>query len=172
MLALGPIGAHRKQLGTFATVPHSRQGGFVKGLNQGSGMCGSAERNLGRPGVLLVRLEPMYSLLAQSTEPGGGTTLYHESTWLSQDCVCVFKRCWVLSNTRVGFHFCRKVKVGSKGFVVALRSGGWVFLEARSWPEFYLSGPLHQYGCRSQHWSATHNHIYEDYDQNAAFQSL
>ena len=52
LLALGPIGAHRKQLGMLATVPHSRQGGFVKGLNQGWGMCGCAERNLGRPGVL------------------------------------------------------------------------------------------------------------------------
>ena len=52
------------------------------------------------------------------------------------------------SNSSRGYsHFCRKEKRGSKEFQVVALSGGCVFLEARSWPEFHLFGPLHQYGC-------------------------
>ena len=37
----------------------------------------------------------------------------------------------------------------SKGFRVVVLSGVCVFLKAGSWPEFHLSGPLHQYGAAS-----------------------
>ena len=51
------------------------------------------------------------------------------------------------NSSRGHSHFCRKEKRGSKEFQVVALSGGCVFLEARSWPEFHLFGPLHQYGC-------------------------
>ena len=47
------------------------------------------------------------------------------------------------SNSSRGYsHFCRKEKRGSKEFQVVALSDGCVFLEARSWPEFHLYGPL------------------------------
>ena len=75
------------------------------------------------------------------------------------------------NSSRGHSHFCRKERRGSKEFQVVALSGGCVFLggeEMARIPPFRASPPI---------WlplpaAATHNHIYDDHDHTAAFQSL
>ena len=87
--SFGPIGAHRKAPWPAATGPHSRQGGCVKGLDQGWGICGCAKRSLGRPDVLLVVWNQRTPFRLRTLNPAGGTN--HESTWLHKITkLCLF----------------------------------------------------------------------------------
>ena len=102
--SFGPIGAHRKAPWPAATGPHSRQGGCVKGLDQGWGICGCAKRSLGRPDVLLVVWNQRTPFRLRTLNPAGAlhSTM---SPLCSHKIVSVFlKRCWV------GFHFCQRGK--------------------------------------------------------------